>query len=95
MTSDRLSSRRTGTTSTTEAMGGIDTSDSARMSGVGAVAAGLALAASLGVLVWLLFMVDEKMPMTVLISGLVAIGAAVYLCEDAIDRSPQEIKKTL
>jgi hypothetical protein len=76
-------------------MGGIDTSDSSRISRGGAIAAGLALAASLGVLAWLLFMVDDKMPMTVLISGLIAIGAAVYLCEDAIDRSPQEIKKSL
>jgi hypothetical protein len=76
-------------------MDGIDPIDSARINGGGAIVAGLALAASLGVLAWLLFMVEDRMPMTVLISGLVAIGAAVYLCEDAIDRSPQEIKKTL
>ena len=37
----------------------------------------------------------EEVPMTVLISGLVAIGAAVYLCEGSIDRSPHEIKKKL
>ena len=76
-------------------MGSLGTGDSSRLSRVGAVIAGLALVASLGVLAWLLFMVDDRMPMTVLISGLVAIGAAVHLCEDAIDRSPHEIKKTL
>lgn len=69
--------------------------DSLGLSRGAAMLAGLALAASLGVLAWLLFMVDDKMPMTVLISGLVAIGAAVYLCEGSIDRSPHEIKKKL
>jgi hypothetical protein len=76
-------------------MDAIESSDSPLVSRGGAIVAGLALAASLGVLAWLLFMIDDKMPMTMLISGLVAIGSAVYLSEDAIDRSPQEIKKTL
>jgi len=76
-------------------MGVIGRSDSPRVGRLGAIVAGIALAASLGLLAWLLFMVDEKMPMTVLLGGLVAIGAAVHLCEDAIDRSPQDIKKTL
>lgn len=65
------------------------------MSRAGAIIAGLSLAGSLGVLAWLLFAVAETMPMTVLISGLVAIGSAVYLCEDAIDTSPQDVKRTL
>lgn len=65
------------------------------VSRAGAMVAGVALVASLGVLASLLFMVEDQMPMTMLLAGLVAIGAAVYLCEDAIDRSPHDIKKSL
>jgi hypothetical protein len=62
---------------TIEAMGGTGTRDSPRFNRGSAIVPGFALAASLGVLAWLLFMSDEKMPITVLISGLIAIGAAV------------------
>jgi hypothetical protein len=91
----RSSSRRAATARTIGDMGGIGNSDSFEISRLGAIAAGLARAVSLAVLAWLLFMVDDRMPMTVLISGLIAIGAAVYLSEHAIDRSPHDIKKTL
>jgi uncharacterized membrane protein len=65
------------------------------MSTTGRVAAAVGLSVSLGVLAAVLFLAEEKMPMTVLGFGLLAIGSAVKLCEEFIDRSPQDIKKHL